>query len=99
MTRTPKTPWFRRKRGTKVSRQVALGLLEDSMGRVQADPAFVHNPDGGTRYHDVDPDTGKPVCKASGTAWASGTGGLRQCGLCPGIWAQRQAGAERDVAS
>ena len=35
MTRTPKTPWFRKKRGTKVSRQVALGLLEDSVGRVQ----------------------------------------------------------------
>jgi hypothetical protein len=27
--------WGRRKRGTKLSRQLALGMLEDAMGRVQ----------------------------------------------------------------
>ena len=92
MTRTPKTPWFRKKRGTKVSRQVALGLLEDAQGRVQPERPSIHNPDGGTRWHFPDPDTGRPVCKAGGTAWVTGTGGLRECGLCPPMWAQRQSG-------
>jgi len=99
MTRTPKTPWFRRKRGTKVSRQVALGLLEDAQGRVQPPPVHIHNPDGGTRSHDLDPDTGRPVCKASGAAWVTGDGGLRLCGLCRDMRAGRLGGTGEAAAS
>ena len=96
-----KTPWFRKQRnkGTKVDRQVALGLLEDGMGRAQSEPPSIHNPDGGTRYHFRDPDTSRPVCNASGAAWAAGDGKLRKCGLCPDMWAARQGGTGKLAAS
>jgi hypothetical protein len=35
MTRTPKTPWFRKKRGSRVTRQLAQAALTDAMGAVQ----------------------------------------------------------------
>ena len=38
MTRTPMTPWFRRRRGPRVSRQLAQAALTDAMGRVQPLP-------------------------------------------------------------
>jgi hypothetical protein len=99
-----KTPWFRKER---LPRQLAHADLTDAMGRVQQNrsdeaapappsppvPLHVHNPQGGTRYHVLDPDTGKPVCGASGAMWAQGDGNLGPCGLCPGILAQRQAAA------
>ena len=60
-----------------------------------AEPAHIHNPHGGTRYHYDDPDQpdARPVCNASGAVWAEGDGELGECGLCPHIWAQRQKAA------
>ena len=84
-----KAPW--RKHPARLERQLTEADLESAMGRVQADPPSIHNPDGGTRYHFLDPDTGRPVCKASGSSWTAGDGGLRLCGLCRDMRAPRQA--------
>jgi len=84
---------FKRSRPSRLERQLAEADIETAMGRVQPVPVHIHNPEGGTRWHFADPDTGRPVCKAGGTAWVTGTGGLRECGLCPPMWAQRQQAA------
>jgi len=47
MTRTPKTPWFRKKRGSRVTRQLAQAALTDAMGAVQenrSDEAVIPQP-------------------------------------------------------
>ena len=95
LRRKDKTP-----KPARLSRQLAHAALEDAMGRVQERageeqpvvPPQIHNPDGGTRSHYLDPDAPdrRPVCNASGARWGDGDGGLRLCGLCPGMWAQRQ---------
>jgi len=90
---------FKRSRPNRLERQLAEADIETAMGRVQPVPAHIHNPDGGTRWHYLDPDSGRPVCKASGGSWVAGDGKLRMCGLCPGIWAQRQGGTGEQAAS
>ena len=64
----------------------------------QLEPLPIHNPEGGTRWHFLDPQTGRPVCNASGVMWVQGNGALRRCGLCPGIWARRQDGSGAGAA-
>lgn len=91
-----KTPWFRKPR---VERELGKANLTDAMAQVQPEPLRIHNPDRGTRSHDLDPDSGRPVCKASGTAWVTGDGGLRECGLCRDMRAGRLGDAEGQVAS
>ena len=96
------------KRKSQLARQVGGAALTDAMAVVQqpAGPPRIHNPYGGTRSHYRDPDYRpgpgqepvRPVCKASGTGWAEGDGGLRECGLCPYMWAQRQLGSDGEVA-
>ena len=81
------------RRPTRLEKVLAAADLETATGRVQASPPSIHNPSGGTRSHDLDPDTGRPVCKASGSSWAAGDGGLRLCGLCRDMRAPRQDGA------
>ena len=90
---------FKRNRPNRLERQLAEADLESAMGRVQPPPVHIHNPDGGTRSHDLDPDTGRPVCKASGAAWVTGDGGLRLCGLCRDMRAGRLGGTGEAAAS
>jgi hypothetical protein len=94
------------KRKNQLPRQLALGNFQDAMGRVEdalrdREPPHIYNPSKGTRYHYRDPDqaAARPVCKASGAGWAEGDGGLRECGNCPGMWAQRQERSEDRAAS
>jgi hypothetical protein len=92
------------RRKNRASRQHPLADVEAAIARSErvepAEPRRIHNPNGGTRSHYRDssgPDL-KPVCKASGRHWDEGDGGLALCGLCPYMWAQRQAGSEGQVA-
>ena len=85
----------------EADREIAEGRLLQAVAAVQAEPPRIHNPNGGTRSHYRDssgPDL-KPVCKASGRHWDEGDGGLELCGLCPHMWAQRQASTELGAAS
>ena len=92
------------RRKNRASRQHPLADLEAAIARserpVPAEPPSIYNPVNGTCYHYLDPDQAatKPVCKASGAGWAEGSGGLKRCGLCPHMWAQRQAGVTGEVA-
>lgn len=55
-------PWRRSKRGTQIDRQLALGDLQDAMGRVQ-EPPLIYTPEGTpvmTHYKRPDADT--PLC-------------------------------------
>jgi hypothetical protein len=81
--------------------QEAIGRAEEAAAAVQAEPPSIYNPVNGTCYHYLDPDQAatKPVCKASGAGWAEGSGGLKRCGLCPHMWAQRQAGSDETRAA
>ena len=90
-----------KRRPTRLERQLAEAGRERLAGRLQeavalaqepSVPPSIHNPHGGTRSHYRDPDqaAARPVCGASGAVWAEGNGGLRMCGLCPHMWAQRQ---------
>jgi len=59
-------PWKRSKRGTQVDRQLSQGLLQDGMGRVQADPVRVYADDEGTPpewAHYARPDADVPLCR------------------------------------
>jgi hypothetical protein len=92
---------FRRRHPSQLDRVLAEHELSEAVGRVQPEPPRIHNPAGGTRYHFRDPSfpAAHPVCNASGAGWAEGDGGLKRCGLCPAIWAQRQAGGGERAAS
>jgi hypothetical protein len=90
------------RRKSRASRQHPPADLDAAVARSEREgrseeeePPRIYNPDKGTRYHYRDPDqaAARPVCKASGAGWAEGDGGLKMCGLCPYIWAQRQASA------
>ena len=60
--------------------------LDEAMGRIQLEPPRIHNPAKGTRSHYRDPGqaAARPLCNASGNAWAEGDGGLQLCALCRG---------------
>jgi hypothetical protein len=94
---------FLKKRGpNRMERLLAASRLQEAMGRIEsARPLPIHNPDRGARWHYRDPSfpAAHPVCGASGTQWAEGDGGLKPCGLCPPMWAQRQAGSGERAAS
>lgn len=92
---------LRRNRPNRLERLLAAAQLDEALARVEpAEPAHIHNPGGGTRYHFQDPDREpvRPVCNASGSQWADGNGGLKECGLCPYMWAQRQASSELEAS-
>jgi hypothetical protein len=95
--------WLKRKQDRKPAqpeRQPAKSAPETAQVRVQPEPPAIYNPDRGARWHFRDPSfpAAHPVCGASGAGWAEGNGGLKPCGLCPGIWAQRQGRSEAGAA-
>lgn len=81
------------KRKSRLDRQLALGDLQDAMGRVQA-PApryeLTHAPNG-TTDHLVPPGAAVTLChRERGADWHPG-GGHRPCGLCKEI-SERDSG-------
>ena len=94
MTRTPMTPWFRRRRGPRVSRQLAQAALTDAMGAVQenrSDEAAVPQPfadqcervttPAGRKAHLRHPELGI-LCGWPVPSWTDAGDSLPTCLMC-----------------
>ena len=96
MTRTPMTPWFRKRRGPRVSRQLAQAALTDAMGAVQenrSDEAAVPQPfadqcervttPAGRKAHLRHPELGI-LCGWPVPSWTDAGDSLPTCLMCAG---------------